>query len=1091
MADEEKQNPFTVLVCGGGNAAQVATAMFAARYRTIAISLFADEAQRWKTALGADSYELTCDTGKVVKSIPDDITNDPSVAAKADAIVLAVPSFAHGEYFAAFEPYIKPDTVVACMPARSGGDILLAAKLGKKAEDVIFVGFETLPWACRFTEWGRKATIKGTKGSILAAVTPPAKSVKAFAALQGLLGVFPNVSESPNNLGISLRNPGAVIHPGVMYGRWCPEKWDGKEVAEKPLFYQGVEEFSESVLLQLTGEVQAIKKKMEELVPGLDLKDAVDLKQWYLDCYAGQMTDTSSLKACMNTNPGYAGLTHPCLGEGPYMPDLKYRYIAEDVPTGMCFNKGLAEILGLDTPMTDKVLEWAQTQIGKQFIVNGKMTGSDIAQTRAPQATGVTTFEAFLAAAKIDKAALAAEAKNAKPKPKVPPPAETEDQTPFTVLVCGGGNAAQVATAMYAARYRTIAVSFFSDEAAKWKAALGDDEYELTLDTGKVIKSKPADITNDPSVAKEADAIVLAVPSFAHGEYFEKFAPYMKPGCVVAVMPARSGGDILFASKLGAKSKDMVFMGFETLPWACRFTEWGRKATILGTKGGILAAVTPEDKFPAGYAIMQGLLGVFPNVTYSPSNLGISLRNPGAVIHPGVMYGRWCPEKWDGNPMTEKPLFYQGVEEFSESILLGLTGEVMAIRKKIEEMTGLDLKDAVDLKQWYLDCYAGQMTDTSSLRMCMNTNPGYAGLTHPMKATGTQVDGKDTWVPDLRYRYLAEDVPTGMCFNKGLGEILGVPMPTTDKVLSWAQGCIGLEIMKDGKMCGADIAKTRAPQATGVSTLPAFLAAAGITLPGSVPKSLSVDCPNFKIVFLRHGESVWNVANIFTGWADVDLSPAGEMEAVAAGKCLKDNGFKFDVVFTSLLRRSIKTAWTALMHSDNYSMPIINTWRLNERHYGGLQGLNKADTAAKYGDDQVKIWRRSYDIPPPEIDDTDPRHPANDPLYKNVPAAALPGAESLKLTVDRVLPFWFDNIAPCVMARRSVLVAAHGNSLRAICKYLEGMTEKEVLDLNIPTSVPLVYELDPKMKFVRKYYLMDPDEVAAKMAAVANQGKAK
>lgn len=247
----------------------------------------------------------------------------------------------------------------------------------------------------------------------------------------------------------------------------------------------------------------------------------------------------------------------------------------------------------------------------------------------------------------------------------------------------------------------------------------------------------------------------------------------------------------------------------------------------------------------------------------------------------------------------------------------------------------------------------------------------------------------------------------------------------------------------------------------------------------------------YKIVFIRHGESVWNVENIFTGWHDVDLSERGQLEAVEAGKCLKEHGFKFDIVFTSVLRRAIKTAWTALMHSENFSMPIINTWRLNERHYGGLQGLNKAETAKKHGDDQVKIWRRSYDIPPPAIEEDDPRHPSNDPMYANVPRTALPGAESLKLTVERVLPFWFDQIAPCVMAGKSVLVSAHGNSLRAICKFLEGMTEAEVLELNIPTAVPLVYELDAKLKFVRKYYLMDEEEVKRKMAAVAAQGTAK
>merc|ERR1740121_1077803 len=526
------------------------------------------------------------------------------------------------------------------------------------------------------------------------------------------------------------------------------------------------------------------------------------------------MTDTSSLRACMNTNPGYRGLTHPCkdADDGKFLPDLKYRYLTEDVPTGMCFNKGLGEILGVPMPMTDKVLAWAQECIGMEFLVDGKMSGADIARTRAPQATGISTAEDFLAAAKIDPAAVAAAA-GMEAKPSVPPPAETEEKTPYCVLVCGGGNAAQVATAMFASRYPTIAVSLFADEAAKWKAALGDADYELTLDTGKVLRSRPDDITNDPSVAAQADAIVLAVPSFAHGQYFKAFAPHMKPNTVVAVMPARSGGDILFSAELGEKAKDMIFMGFETLPWACRFTEWGRKATILGTKGSILAAVTPPSKFSAAFAIMQGLLGVFPNVAESPNNLGISLRNPGAVIHPGVMYGRWCPEKWDGKPLDEKPLFYQGVEEFTENVLLQLTGEVQAVKAKVEELTGADLRDACDLKQWYMDSYAGQMTDTSSLKACMNTNPGYKGLTHPMKEEG----GK--FMPDLHYRYLSEDVPTGMCFNKGLGEVLGVPMPMTDTVLDWAQRCIGMEILVDGKMSGADVVKTRAPQASGITTV--------------------------------------------------------------------------------------------------------------------------------------------------------------------------------------------------------------------------------------------------------------------------------
>ncbi|CAE7630641.1 odh [Symbiodinium necroappetens] len=406
----------------------------------------------------------------------------------------------------------------------------------------------------------------------------------------------------------------------------------------------------------------------------------------------------------------------------------------------------------------------------------------------------------------------------------------------FTVLCCGGGNAAQVATGLFAVRYKTIAVSFFADEAAKWKDALGDAEFELTTPGGGVMKSKPKDITNDPSVAKDADLILLVVPSFAHGEYFEKFAPYMKPGTIVATMPARSGGDILFASKLGDKAKDMIFCGFETLPWACRFTEWGKKATILGTKNNILAAVTPVSATKKALAKLQGLLGVNPQVLESPNNLGISLRNPGMIVHPGVMYGRWSPESWDGNPKDEAPLFYQGVDDFTETVLTGMTDEVQLLCRKMEEVAqGLDMKDACTLKQWYLDCYDGQMKDTSSLKACMNTNAAYDGLKHPCK----EVDGK--FMPDLKYRYLAEDIPTGLCFAKGLAEIVGLETPTIDKVMKWGQECIGLEIMVDGKMTGKDLAKTRAPQGMGITTLEAFLTASKIeakTAASAVPLAM-------------------------------------------------------------------------------------------------------------------------------------------------------------------------------------------------------------------------------------------------------------
>lgn len=247
----------------------------------------------------------------------------------------------------------------------------------------------------------------------------------------------------------------------------------------------------------------------------------------------------------------------------------------------------------------------------------------------------------------------------------------------------------------------------------------------------------------------------------------------------------------------------------------------------------------------------------------------------------------------------------------------------------------------------------------------------------------------------------------------------------------------------------------------------------------------------YTLVLLRHGESTWNKENKFTGWTDVPLSEKGVQEAIAAGNYLKEKKFHFDVVYTSVLRRAIHTTWNVLKTTEMEHVPVIKTWRLNERHYGSLQGLNKSETAKKYGEDQVKIWRRSYDIPPPKLDKEDPRWPGHVSVYKDVPKDVLPFTECLKDTVARVLPFWFDHIAPDILANKKVLVSAHGNSLRGLVKHLDNLSEADVLELNIPTGVPLVYELDDDLKPIKHYYLMDSDELQKKMDEVANQGKAK
>jgi len=246
-----------------------------------------------------------------------------------------------------------------------------------------------------------------------------------------------------------------------------------------------------------------------------------------------------------------------------------------------------------------------------------------------------------------------------------------------------------------------------------------------------------------------------------------------------------------------------------------------------------------------------------------------------------------------------------------------------------------------------------------------------------------------------------------------------------------------------------------------------------------------------KVVLLRHGQSTWNKENKFTGWVDVDLSEKGIVEAKEAGKVLKDEGYSFDIAFTSVLKRAIRTLWIVLDELDLMWIPVVRHWRLNERHYGALQGLNKADTAAKYGDGQVKIWRRSYDTQPPALEKNDERYPGNDPRYSELTDSQLPLAECLKDTVERFVPYWEETIAPVVKDGKKVIIAAHGNSLRALVKYFDDVPENEIVGLNIPTGVPLVYELDENLKSIKSYYLGDPEEIAKATAAVSAQGKAK
>ncbi len=247
----------------------------------------------------------------------------------------------------------------------------------------------------------------------------------------------------------------------------------------------------------------------------------------------------------------------------------------------------------------------------------------------------------------------------------------------------------------------------------------------------------------------------------------------------------------------------------------------------------------------------------------------------------------------------------------------------------------------------------------------------------------------------------------------------------------------------------------------------------------------------YKVVLLRHGESLWNKENLFTGWTDVDLSEKGIEEAIESGKVLKEEGYTFDIAYTSVLKRAIKTLNLCLDQMDLDWIPVIKNWRLNERHYGALQGLNKAETAEKYGKEQVHEWRRSFDTPPPALEESDDRYPGKDPRYADLTKDELPLTESLKLTIDRFLPYWKETIVPTIKSGKKVLIAAHGNSLRALVKYLDDISEEEITGLNIPTGVPLVYELDEDLNPIKHYYLGDQEKIQAAISSVAKQTEKK
>lgn len=406
----------SVLVCGGGNAAQAFACLCSTRHKVIALTLRAGEAEKWEKVLKSrGGMECTMkQQGKVVTGRPDVITNDPSAVKGCNVVLCTVPSQSQQEYFAALEPHVKPDTIFCVMPARSGIDFLFAKAMGSKASTLGLVAFETLPWACHFQDWGASVTVLGTKETVGAAVVPPSgrSAAQVILTVQGLLGVESLIDEYPNMMSISLANPGQVMHPGIMYSKW--KEWDGKPLPSKPLFYHGADEYCASVLHGISSEIQSICKKLRSLSTLFNTSMVKDILHWYMDSYASACKDTSSLQRAMTTNAYYKDLYHPMKVADAtksfppekqlYVPDFSFRYLTEDVPTGLMFTKGVADLLEVEAPTITEVLLWCQKVLGKQFLLpSGSVGGKDILETRAPQAFGLTTKKDLMKFLKLEQ----------------------------------------------------------------------------------------------------------------------------------------------------------------------------------------------------------------------------------------------------------------------------------------------------------------------------------------------------------------------------------------------------------------------------------------------------------------------------------------------------------------------------------------------------------------------------------------------------------------------------------------------------------------------------------------------------------------
>ncbi|KAL5022571.1 hypothetical protein ScPMuIL_001726 [Solemya velum] len=770
-----------VVVCGGGNGAHTFSCLASSRPNTEVrvLTLFDDEAERWAERLERDDMVSTfCNSDgstTTVKSSPCLVTKDPKEASKdCNIIFFTVPAFAHEQYLESLVPFIPDHSLLVGMPGRAGFEFEVFHILKDKAKTCAIISFETLPWACRFLEFGHSVKVHGTKEYVSASLLGRGNFEQdPICSVQYLFGDKPIVTQTNNYLELNLLSK-SIFHPSVMYGYW--KDWNGVPLDESPLFYNGVDEKSVEVIENVDGEIMEIARKISELQPEMKMTSVISAYDWLVAHYQYQICDKTNLMTVFRTNKAYDGLRHPMriTKDGKYVPDFQSRYLNEDIPYGLVVIRGLASIFGVKTPVIDRVIMWCQDHVNKQYLVGLHLT---VAQRRM-------------------------------------------DSERLRLVVCGGGNGAHTFSCLASSRPNTEVrvLTLFDDEAERWTERLDQEEMVLTVcnsdGSTTALKSRPSLVTNDPKAATADCSIVFfTVPAFAHAQYLESLIPYISDNSLIVGMPSQAGFEFQVFHILKDKAKSCTIVSFETLPWACRIEEFGHRVKVAGRKECVKASVVGGEKFRENALdLIQTLIGNKPVITQANNYLEINLLSK-STFHPPVMYGYW--KDWDGIPVEEPPLFYNGIGEQSVGFLNSVDEEVMAIARKITDLRpDMKMPGIAPARDWLIEHYRYQIIDKTNLMTAFRTNKGYDGLTHPMKKTE---NGK--YVPDFKARYVNEDIPYGLVVFRGLATIVGVSTPVIDEVITWCQGRLGRQYLVGAGLTGRDLDSTRAPQRFGFHTI--------------------------------------------------------------------------------------------------------------------------------------------------------------------------------------------------------------------------------------------------------------------------------